>query len=67
MAGIQRRSQGGAMAPVSFVLAHQALRAEAARRAERIEATMRRYEMPSVVDIAKRPGLVEQLGHLFDH
>jgi hypothetical protein len=55
------------MAPVSFVLAHQALQSEAARRAERIEATMRRYEMPSVVDIAKRPGLVEDLTRLFGH
>lgn len=67
MAGIQGRSQGGAVAPVSFVLAHQALRADTARRADRIEATMRGHELPSVVDIAKRPGLVEELNQLFDH
>lgn len=67
MARLHGSSQVNATAPASFVLAHQALTAEAARRADRIEATMRRHEMPSVVDIAKRPGLVDELNHLFDH
>ncbi|HQU70322.1 MAG TPA: hypothetical protein PLI43_19300 [Albidovulum sp.] len=67
MARFHGSSKGSATAPLPFVLAHQALKAHAALRADRIEATMRRYEMPSVVDIAKRPGFVDELTHLFDH
>lgn len=64
MARFHIAPQTAPLAPISFVLARQALQADAARRADRIEATMRRHEMPSVVDIAKRPDTLDQLSRI---
>ena len=61
MASYHIPSQAPAGTPQPFVIAW------AQRRAGMIEATMRAYELPSTVDIAKRPGLVEELRSLFDH
>lgn len=60
MASYQNPSQVPAGTPQPFVIAW------AARRAGTIEATMRRYELPSTVDIAKRPGMLDQLSRLLD-
>ena len=66
MAGYQTTSGTKAATPTAFVLAWQARRGATSRRADWIEATMRRYEMPSLVDIAKRPGAVDRLSRLLD-
>ncbi len=66
MAGLHTGSRGQTATPMSFVIAWQARQDASLRRAERIEATMRRYETPSVVDIAKRDDAVAQLSRLLD-
>jgi len=60
MASFHNPSQVPAGTPQPFVIAW------AARRAGMIEATMRACELPSTVDIAKRPGTAEQLSRLLD-
>jgi hypothetical protein len=52
--------------PTSFVVAWQARQTAKAQRADRIEATMRRYEMPCTVDLAKRLDSAQQLSRLLD-
>ncbi len=66
MAGLHTRFGTEAATPASFVLAWQARQTATARRADWVEATMRRYEAPSMVDIAKRPGAVDRLTRLLD-
>ena len=66
MVGLQIGSRGQTGTPISFVLAWQARHAVSMRPADVTETTMRRYEMPSVVDIAKRHGSVDQLSRMLD-
>lgn len=60
MASYHIPSQAPAGTPQPFVIAW------AARRAGMIEATMRAYELPSTVDVAKRPDTIQQLVRLLD-
>ena len=60
MASFHHPSQVPAGTPQPFVIAWQA------RRAGMIEATMRACELPSTIDIAKRPGMIDQLSRLLD-
>lgn len=65
MTGFRSRSQGPTGTPKAFVIAWQARQASS-QRAEMIEATLRRYEVPSLIDIAKRDGTVDQLSRMLD-
>ncbi len=64
MSGLQANPQIPVGTPAAFVLAWQARRRETARRSGWIEATMRRYETPNVVDLAKREDTLCQLSRL---
>jgi len=66
MAGLRTGSVSTAATPAWFVLAWQARQTATARRADWIEATMRRYEMPSAVDLVKRTDAVDRLTRLLD-
>ncbi len=64
MSGLQANPQIPAGTPAAFVLAWQARQHKTARRSDWIEATMRRYETPNVVDLAKRDDTLRQLSRL---
>jgi hypothetical protein len=66
MAGLRTGSGGETATPASFVLAWQARQTQTSRRADWIEATMRRYEVPSAVDLVKRTDAVDRLSRLLD-
>lgn len=64
MSGLHATPQQPTSTPAAFVLAWQARRRETARRGDWIEATMRRYETPSTVDLAKRNDTLLQLSRI---
>ena len=64
MTRLQIRQTSPATPPKAHVIAWQARRNAAPTVDDMIEATMRRYEMPSVVDIAKRDDALGQLSRI---
>ena len=64
MTGLHIRPTGSATPPKAHVIAWQARRNAALLVEDMIEATMRRYETPSVVDIAKRDDALGQLSRI---
>ena len=64
MTGLHSRPTGPAAPPKAHVIAWQARRNAALLVEDMIEATMRRYEMPSVVDVAKRDDALGQLSRI---
>lgn len=64
MSGLRSTSDLPGGTPAAFVIAWQARRAATSRRADWIEDTRRRHEMPSIVDIAKRPDTLDRLSRI---
>jgi len=64
MTRLHIRPTGPAAPPKAHVIAWQARRNAALLVEDMIEATMRRYETPSVVDIAKRDDALGQLSRI---
>ena len=64
MTRLHIRPTGPAAPPKAHVIAWQARRSAALLVEDMIEATMRRYETPSVVDIAKRDDALGQLSRI---
>ena len=64
MTRLHIRPTSPAATPKAHVIAWQARRNATLRVDDMIEATMRRYEMPSVVDVAKRDDALGQLSRI---
>lgn len=63
MSRLRTSPQGPTGTPIAFLLARQVL---AAQHDDWVEAPMRRYEMPSLVDIARRDGAADVLSRILD-